>query len=227
MVVTEDNMTNSDKLELQDMLKQSQEELERLWNHNKLLHEQLKVLEGQHHMHGSLELEGEGESGDTSKSQCKVAELTNRLRAYEEHLCYLSKPCDQEHVVETEPVKLQRLKEKYLSLHEQKLQIQSEKIKLLGELEERDVQLKKLQEKLSESLYSSPHIERSLSLGALESLEYPRAEVYRLRSVVDDREKKLSNLNIQLKTFQEVAARNADLERQLKQLQMKLKATEV
>ena len=211
MVVAEDSITDSDKLELQDMLKHSQEELERLWNHNKLLHEQLKVLEGQHHMHKSSELEGEGESGDTSKSQCKVAELTNRLRA----------------VVETEPVKFQRLKKKYLSLHAEKLQIQSEKMKLLGELEERDVQLKELQEKLSESLYSSPRIEQSLSLDALESPEDPRAEVYRLRSVVDDREKKLNNLNIQLKTFQEVAASNVDLERQLGQLQMKLKATEV
>ena len=208
MVVVEDNMTDSDKLELQDMLKQSQEELERLWSHNQLLHERLKVLEGQHHMH---ELEGEGEI-DISKSQCKVAELTNRLRAY------------QEHVVETEPVKLQRLKKKYLSLHAEKLQIQSEKMKLLGELEERDVQLKEL---LSESPYGSPRLEQSLSLGALESPEDPRAEVYRLRSVVNDREKKLSNLNIQLKTFQEVAASNADHERQLKQLQMKLKATEV
>ena len=220
-------MTDSDKLELQDMLKQSQEELERLWNDNKLLHKRLKVLEGQHHMHESSELEGEGEIGDISKSQCKVAELTNRLRAYEEQLCYLPKHSDQEHIVETEPVKLQRLKKEYLSLHAEKLQIQSEKMKLLGELEERDVQLKELQEKLTESPYGSPRIEQSLSLGALESPEDPRAEVYRLRSVVDDREKKLSNLNIQLKTFQEVAARNADFERQLMQLQLKLKATEV
>ena len=144
MVVAEDNMTDSDKLELQDMLKQSQEELERLWNHNKLLHKRLEVLEGQHHMHESSELEGEGEIGDISKSQLKVAELSNRLRAYEEQLCYLPKPSDQEHVVETEPVKLQRLKKKYLSLHAEKLQIQSEKMKLLGELEERDIQLKKL-----------------------------------------------------------------------------------
>ena len=217
-------MTDSDKLELQDMLKQSQEELERLWNNNKLLHERLKVLESQHHMHESSELEGEGEIGDISKSQCKVAELTNRLRAYKEQLCYLPKPSDQEHVVETEPVKVQRLKKEYLSLHAEKLQIQSEKMKLLGELEERDVQLKELQENLTESPYGSLRIEQSLSLDALESLEDPRAEVYRLRNVVDDKDKKL---NIQLKTFQEVAASNADLKRQLGQLQMKLKDTEV
>jgi hypothetical protein len=34
--VTSDNMTDSDKLELQKMLKESQEELERLWHHNKI-----------------------------------------------------------------------------------------------------------------------------------------------------------------------------------------------
>ena len=38
-------MTDADKLDLQEMLKQSQEDLEKLWNQNKILAERVRVLE--------------------------------------------------------------------------------------------------------------------------------------------------------------------------------------
>ena len=120
-------------------MKQSQEELQRLWNHNKQLLERLKVTEGQ--LEASQEIDDQGTD-------------------------------------------LRRLKKKYLSIHGEKTQLSTEKVQLLEKLDERDLQLKELREKLStddQSQASLPNVQRSLSVGEALSPEDPRAEVDRLR----------------------------------------------
>ena len=135
-------MTDADKLDLQEMLKQSQEELEELWNHNKILVERVRVLE-----------------------ECNV-EVTGNISPEPGHL--------------------------YISTVEEKMQ-------LLEKLEERDNQLKVLREekleKGEESTTNYPDVMRSLSVGDAQSPADSRAEVDRLRGVVEDREK-IHNLQV-------------------------------
>ena len=59
------------------------------------------------------------------------------------------------------------------------------------------------------------------------SPEDPRAEVHRLREVVDDKEKKIHNLTMQLKTFEDVASGNIDLGEEVVELKAKLQSYEV
>ena len=188
MVVNEDNMTDADKLDLQEMLKQSQEELENLWCQNKLLVERVRVLEE------------EAQSGMKSETLGKTDNVS------------------------PEPGAFQRLKTQYLSTVEEKMQ-------LLEKLEERDNQLKVLREekleKGEESTANYPDVMRSLSVGDAQSPADPRAEVDRLRGVLDDREKKIHNLQVQLNSFQQVASGNVTLEEQIIQLKGKLEASEV
>jgi chromosome segregation ATPase len=212
MAVTQDNMTDSDKLELQQMLKESQEELERLWHHNKILVERLKTMESQHRMLQSNDGEEHMNGSEAD------AEVNDCLKSYERP--QLSYRLRKDETAESSTA-FRKLKDNFLSLHEETTQLRSDKAQLARELEERDAQLNTL------SLPSTPDIERSLSLGALGSPEDPRVEVERLRSVVQDRDMKLDNLKMQLKTFQEVATEKADLDQQVKELEAQLKATEV
>ena len=188
MVVNEDNMTYADKLDLQEMLKQSQEELEKLWSQNKLLVEHVRVLEE------------EAQSDVKSETLGKTDNVS------------------------PEPGTFQRLKTQYLSTLEEKMQ-------LLEKLEERDNQLKVLREekleKEEESTANYPDVMHSLSVGDTQSPADPRAEVDRLRGVLDDRENKIYNLQVQLNSFQQVASGNVTLEEQIIQLKRKLEASEV
>ena len=126
--------------------------------------------------------------------------------------------------VSPEPGAFQRLKTQYLRMLEEKMQ-------LLDKLEKRDNQLKALREeklaKGEESTANYPDVMRSLSVGDAQSPADPRAEVDRLRGVLDDREKKIHNLQVQLNSFQQVASGNATLEEQIVQLKGKLEASEV
>lgn len=162
-------MTDTDKSNLQQMLIESQNELEQLRNDNKSLSECLNLLEQQ----------GEDEEGE---------------------------PVSQ--------VAFRRLKNKFLSMH-------SEKTQLLEKLEARDAEVKELREG-NRPPVEYPDVQRSLSTGEPLSPEDPMTEVHRLRSVLDDKEKKIQNLNMQLKSFQEVASVNADLEEQIAQLKKQL-----
>ena len=248
MVVAEENMTDADKWELQEMLKESHEELERLWNHNKTLVERLKAMEMQQHLQEPSVAE-DSEAG---------SEVNECLRAYEQQLCYLPKPSKQERKAGTADA-LRQLKDEYLSMHTEKmsllekleeqdaqlkemramlaesgkekyLSMHTEKMSLLEKLEERDAQLKEMRETLAESGITPtnyPHLECSLSLGALGSPENPKVEVYRLRSVIEEKEKKLENMNMQVKTFEDVANEKAGLEEQVEQLSTQLRTLEV
>ena len=116
-----------------------------------------------------------------------------------------------------------RLKRNYLKIHDEKLQ-------LLQKLEERDAELKELRtanatgEKTQKDY---PSVERSLSVGEVKSPEDPRAEVDRLRRVIEEKEVKVDNLNIQLQTFQEQAEENVTLSQQIAGLMEELKAMKV
>ena len=126
--------------------------------------------------------------------------------------------------VSPEPGAFQRLKTQYLRMLEEKMQ-------LLDKLEKRDNQLKALREeklaKGEESTANYPDVMHLLSVGDTQSPADPRAEVDRLRGVLDDREKKIHNLQVQLNSFQQVAIGNATLEEQIIQLKGKLEASEV
>ena len=92
VTVAEDNLTDTDKSEIQDKLKRSQDEVQRLWNHNKQLIEKLRVTEGQ-----LEELKGAFDE-ERVKGQQKVQELERELKGvqnelYEEQL----KRGDEEH----------------------------------------------------------------------------------------------------------------------------------
>ena len=173
MVVNEDNMTDADKLDRQEMLKQSQEDLEKLWCQNQLLVERVRVLEE------------EAQSGMKSETLGKTDNVS------------------------PEPGAFQCLKPQYL-----------EKMQLLEKLEERDNQLKALREEELTAIHL-------LSVWDAQSPADSRAEVDRLRGVLEDREKKIHNLQVQLNSFQQVASGNVTLEEQIIQLKGKLEASEV
>ena len=208
MVVNEDNMTDADKLELQEMLKQSQEELEKLWNHNKILVERVRVLE-------EAQSDVKTETLDSETLDLEKSETLDMKK---------SETLEKTGNISPEPGAFQRLKTKYLSTVEEKMQ-------LLEKLEERDNQLKVLREeklaKGEESTANYPDVMRSLSVGDAQSPADPRAEVDRLRGVLEDREKKIHNLQVQLNSFQQVASGNVTLEEQIIQLKGKLEASEV
>ena len=118
---------------------------------------------------------------------------------------------------------LKGLKRNYLKIHDEKLQ-------LLQKLEERDAELKELRtanatgEKTQKDY---PSVERSLSIGEVMSPEDPRAEVDRLRHVIEEKEMKVDNLNMQLQSFQKQAKENVDLSQQIAGLMEELMAMKV
>ena len=216
-------MTDADKWELQRMLKESQEELQRLWNHNRALVEQLKALEGQKDA-SRAEHEGKIDSGldpekiveqMMKKAEDKSGEFTEQLRANEKLQDAPVPPKEGKEPTDA----FARLKKNYLALH-------AERTQLLEKLEERDKQLKELRE---EQPTYYPNVQRSLSMGEVLSPEDPRAEVGRLQEVLQDKEKKIHNLGMQLKSLEAAMSGGADhASRELiQQLQERLKAAEV
>ena len=113
-----------------------------------------------------------------------------------------------------------RLKSKFLKLHE-------EKMELLEKLEERDTQVKTLRDKVSQVTVEYPTVEHSLSAGELQSPDDPKAEIYQLKKVIEDKEKKIDNLTVQLQSFEKVASGNTDLGQQVVKLKEQLKAAQV
>ena len=116
-----------------------------------------------------------------------------------------------------------RLKKNYLKLLDEKLQ-------LLQKLEERDAELKELRtanatgEKTQKDY---PSVEHSLSAGEVTSPKDPRAEVYHLRHVIEEKDMKLDNLDMQLQMFQEQAEENINLSQQIAGLKEELRTMKV
>ena len=198
-------MTDADKWDLQQMLKESQEELEKLRAENKSLLERL------------------GEKRDDEKDAEKDAENAGLQAAP---------------ISSSEESKFQRMRNKYLLVHDEKMRLLDEREKFLNErqellekLEERDAQLMKLRRETlvrgNRRSSDHPDVERSLSVGDLMSPDDPKAEVVRLRKVVDDQDKKIHNLEVQLKSFEAVASSKANLEEEIAKLKGQLESSRV
>ena len=214
MVVTEDNMTDTARSEVQKKLKESQEELEKLWKQNQCHEEHVKALEAQEQELKGLWKAAQEQSQDFWNQN---KQLVHRLQAFEA-VENASKTSQQD----TDPFKI--LRTNYIDLH-------MEKTQLVEKLDKRDSQVKELRKKLVRSGYleESPgslpdvrHTQQPLSPG-----HDSTAEVQQLRQVLQERETKIHNLNVQLNTFQEVASNNAILQQQISRLRAKLKAHEV
>ena len=217
MLVTEDNMTDTARSEVQKKLKESQEELEKLWKQNQCHEEHVKTLEAQEQELKGLWKAAQEQSQDFWNQN---RQLVHRLQAFKA-LENASKTSKQD----TDPFKT--LRTNYIGLH-------TEKTQLMENLDERDSQVKELREKLArssdpaESPGSLPNVQRSLSIGQpLLPGHDSTAEVQQLRQVLQERETKIHNLNVQLNTFQEVASNNTKLQQQISRLRAKLKAHEV
>ena len=192
MAVTDGNMTDTDKLDLQQMLMESQKELENLRKEKENLLEQregllehVKVLEDS--------VDAKPESADSAKAV-------------------------QEKKSEAE--KFRQMKKSYLKIHAQKMQLEEKVI-------ERDTQLKVFREGFG--VTPSPPVDdhdlqRSSSAGDLTSPVDPRAEVLRLRSVVKEKDERIHNLDMQLRSFQQGLADGQD---QITQLRAELESTQV
>ena len=186
-------MTDADKLELERMLRESQEKLEKLQVENKNL---LELLQNQ-----------------STESKEEVSNL---------HPADV--PQQQAGSPGQEPKALKDLKGKYLLLH-------GEKMQLLEKLEERDAQLQQLRE---ESLpekddrppVSHPEVERSLSTDDLSPAD-SKAEIRILRKVIEEKDLKIDNLNVQLRAFDAVASGNMSLGEEIAELKDKLQAAQV
>lgn len=157
MAITKESMTNAEKWELQEMLMESHEELERLWNHNKILVERLQHLQGS----SRLEQESEVES-----------KLPEHLQTYEQQQSYLhlAKPFNPECQAGTASSDTLR----------QLIDMHAEKMSLLEKLNERDAQLKEMHEilaKVDVTRTNNCCVKRSLSVEAFRSPEYPKVEV--------------------------------------------------
>ena len=189
---------DADKWDLQQMLKESQEELEKLRAENKSLLERL------------------GEKRDNEKDAENAGLQAAPISSSEES-------------------KFQRMRNKYLLVHDEKMRLLDEREKFLNErqellekLEERDAQLMKLRRETlvrgNRRSSDHPDVERSLSVGGLMSPDDPKAEVVRLRKVVDDQDKKIHN---QLKSFEAVASSKTNLEEEIAKLKGQLESSQV
>ena len=104
-------------------------------------------------------------------------------------------------------------------------------MQLLEKLEERDAQLQQLRE---ESLrerddrppVSHPDVERSLSTGDV-SPDDPKAEIRKLRKVIEEKDVKMENLYVQLRSFDAVASAKTSLEKEIAQMKTQLEAAKV
>ena len=183
-------MTDADKLELERMLRESQEKLDKLQVENKNL---LELLQLQNQTPESKEEVPNLHPADVPQQQAGSRALKD-------------------------------LKAKYLLLFDEKLQ-------LLEKLEQRDTQLQQLHEETlperdGRPPVSHPDVERSLSTGDL-SPDDPKAEVKKLRKVIEEKDMKIDNLNVQLRSFEVVASGNMSLGEEIAKLKDKLEAAQV
>ena len=145
MAVTEDNMTDTARSEVQKKLKESQEELEKLWKQNQCHEEHVKALEAQEQELKGLWKAAQEQSQDFWNQN---RQLVHRLQAFEA-LENASKTSKQD----TDPFKT--LRTNYIGLH-------SEKTQLLEKLDEHVSQVKELREKLEQLPEKAEELKKEL-----------------------------------------------------------------
>ena len=220
VAVTEGNMTDADKLELEQMLRESQDELEKLRVKNKNLGDHL--AESQEQLE-ELRIARENLMVSQERLQAQNKNLTERVAELS-----APKPAGGVQPSGQEAKAFKDLKAKYLQVVDEKLQLLAERDQLLGEkkqLPEIETELKQLHLPERPSI-SHPEVERSLSTGDL-SPEDPKAEIRKLRKVIEEKDVEIDNFKVQLRSFEAVASGNKSLGEQNARLKDKLKAAQV
>ncbi len=184
-------MTDTDKLDLQQMLMESQKELENLRSEKESLLEHIEVLEVQFHL---SDARSALENADTAKAgQGQTRSDADKLR---------------------------QLKKNYLKVH-------NEKLELLEKVKERDSQVKELRDGFGQTANPPVDNQAPQHSSDLPSPEDPRAEVDTLRATLDEREDRIHNLSMQLRSFQGLADEKANYKVQITQLREALETARV
>ena len=220
-------MTDVDKFNLERMLQDSQDELENLRVENKNLANHL--TESQEQLE-ELQVARESFNERLVKSQEKLGRLQAENKNLLERMAELSalKPAGGVQPSGHEAKAFKDLKAKYLQVVDEKYTLLAEREQLLVKLEQRDLGLyeENLPGRDDRPPVSHPDVERSLSTGD-QSPDDPKAEVKKLRKVIEEKDMKIDNLNVQLRSFDAVASGNMSLEEENARLKDKLKAAQV
>ena len=230
VAVTEGNMTDADKLELEQMLRESQDELEKLRVKNKNLSDHL--TESQEQLE-ELQVARGNLMESQERLQAENKNLTERLEEFS-----APKPAGGVQPSGHEVKAFKDLKAKYLQLVDEKMkltperdQLLAEKKQLLEKLADRDIELKQLREDIlperdDRPPVSHPDVEQSLSTGDL-SPDDPKAEIRKLRKVIKEKDVKMEMMDVQLRSFDAVASTKTSLEKEIAQMKMQLEAAQV
>ena len=222
-------MTDADKFKLERMLQDSQDELENLRVKNKNLTNRLTESQEQlEELRVARESFNERLTASQEKLERLQAENTNLLERLEERSA--PKPASGVQPSGLEAKVFKDLKAKYLQLMDEKIKLTPERDQLLN-LADRDVELKLLHEETlpergDRPPVSHPDVERSLSTGDL-SPDDPKAEVKQLRKVIEEKDVKMENLYLQLRSFHAVASTKTSLEKEIAQMKLQLEAAQV
>ena len=117
----------------------------------------------------------------------------------------------------------QRLNDKYLALYGGKMELFEKKMEHDNQI--RDLRGGRVVQAESGTPCYYPNVQRTLPLE--EVISDPNIEVDHLKSVVEDRDKKIHNLKMQLDSFQDVASGKVHLENNVTEFEMKLENAEV
>ena len=230
-------MTDADTLELQQMLKDLQEELVKFRVENRNLNDHL--AESQEELE-QLRIARESFDDRLAKSRQELEGLQDENKTLIERLKESStlQPVGGVQPSGHEGKAFKDLKAKYLQLHGERLkllpardQLLAEKKQLLAKLEQREVELKQLREETlpkrdDRPPVSHPDVERSLNTGDL-SPDDPKAEIRKLRKVIEEKYMEIDILKVQLRSFEAVASGNMSLREENAHLKDKLKAAQV
>ena len=225
--VTGGNMTDADKLELEQMLRESQDELEKLRVENKNLSDHLTESQEQLEQLGFAR---ESLYERLTESHEKLERLQAENKNLLERVAELSapKPASGVQPPSHEARAFKNLKAKYLQVVDEKLQLLAERDQLLGEKK----QLPEIETGLTQlhlpdgPPVSHPDVERSLSTEDL-SPDDPKAEIRKLRKVIEEKDMEIDNFRVQLKSFEAVASGNMSLREENARLKDRLKAAQV
>ena len=164
------------------------------------------------------------------KSQEKLGRLQAENKNLLERMAELSalKPAGGVQPSGHEAKAFKDLKAKYLQVVDEKYTLLSEREQLVVKLEQRDLGLyeENLPKRDDRPPVSHPDVERSLSTGDL-SPDDPKAEVKKLRKVIEEKDMKIDNLKVQLRSFEAVASGNMSLGVEIAGLKDKLEAAQV
>ena len=133
----------------------------------------------------------------TQQESEKLRQESQRLREELDRLRMSQTQGDQDKDPQQEAV-MENLRKNYLKLH-------TEKMDFLAKLEARDEELKQLHDQKAGASYTHPNVTRSISADGILSPDDPKVEVVRLREVVENKQNKIESLEVQLRSFQDVA----------------------